>query len=46
LGNLGCKYVVIKNDAKTVADIRDMNPRGILVSPGPGGVMMPLLLHI
>uniref|UniRef100_A0A7S3QJU2 anthranilate synthase n=1 Tax=Dunaliella tertiolecta TaxID=3047 RepID=A0A7S3QJU2_DUNTE len=36
LGDLGCKYVVIKNDDKTVAEVRAMNPRGVLVSPGPG----------
>jgi anthranilate/para-aminobenzoate synthase component II len=27
---------VYKNDEKTVDEIRAMNPRGILVSPGPG----------
>lgn len=37
LGDLGCDYVVYKNDEKSVADIRAMNPRGVLVSPGPGG---------
>lgn len=36
LGDLGCEYVVFPNDAKTVDEIRAMNPRGILVSPGPG----------
>lgn len=36
LGDLGCEYVVFKNDEKTVEEIRAMNPRGILVSPGPG----------
>ena len=36
LGDLGCEYVVFPNDAKTVEEIRAMNPRGILVSPGPG----------
>lgn len=37
LGDLGADYVVFKNDEKTVAEIRAMNPAGILVSPGPGG---------
>lgn len=37
LGDLGCDYVVFPNDAKSVEEIRQMNPRGILVSPGPGG---------
>jgi anthranilate/para-aminobenzoate synthase component II len=36
LGDLGVDYVVYKNDEKTVAEIRAMNPAGILVSPGPG----------
>lgn len=36
LGDLGCEYVVYKNDEKSVEEIRAMNPRGILVSPGPG----------
>lgn len=36
LGDLGCEHVVFANDAKSVEDIAAMNPRGILVSPGPG----------
>lgn len=36
LGDLGCEYVVLANDEKTVEEIEAMNPRGILVSPGPG----------
>ena len=36
LGNLGCDYVVVANDACSVADIAAMNPAGVLVSPGPG----------
>lgn len=36
LGDLGCEHIVIKNDEKTVDELRDMQPRGILVSPGPG----------
>jgi len=36
LGNLGCKYIVLKNDEKTVEEIQAMKPAGILVSPGPG----------
>lgn len=38
LGDLGCEYVVFPNDAKTVEEIAAMNPRGILVSPGPGAL--------
>ena len=36
LGDLGCDHVVFPNDARSVEEIRAMNPRGILVSPGPG----------
>ena len=36
LGDLGCEHIVLKNDEKTVEEIADMQPRGILVSPGPG----------
>ncbi|MCC5891884.1 aminodeoxychorismate/anthranilate synthase component II [Exiguobacterium sp.] len=28
---------VVRNDELTVADIRDFNPSGIIISPGPGG---------
>eukprot|EP01024_Parvocaulis_polyphysoides_P053461 TRINITY_DN53280_c0_g1_i1.p2 TRINITY_DN53280_c0_g1~~TRINITY_DN53280_c0_g1_i1.p2 ORF type:complete len:178 (-),score=16.92 TRINITY_DN53280_c0_g1_i1:9-467(-) len=36
IGDLGAKYEVFKNDEKSVDEIKAMNPRGILVSPGPG----------
>lgn len=36
LGDLGCEHVVYKNDEKTVDELRELNPRGILLSPGPG----------
>ena len=32
----GVDLVVFKNDEKTCDEIREMNPRGILISPGPG----------
>lgn len=38
LGDLGCEYVVYTNDEKTVDEIRAMNPRGVLISPGPGAL--------
>ena len=38
LGDLSCEHIVFKNDEKTVEEIASMNPRGILVSPGPGSV--------
>ena len=41
LGDLGCEHVVFKNDQKTVEEIASMNPRGILVSPGPGDMSDP-----
>eukprot|EP00798_Chlamydomonas_sp_ICE-L_P027093 gene27092-2317_t len=36
LGDLGCEFVVYKNDEKTVEEIKAMQPRGVLISPGPG----------
>jgi len=36
LGDCGCEHVVYKNDEKTVDEIRALNPRGVMVSPGPG----------
>jgi len=36
LGSLGCEHVVLKNDDLTVEELRELAPRGILLSPGPG----------
>lgn len=36
LGDLGAEFMVIKNDEMTIQQIREMNPAGVLVSPGPG----------
>ncbi len=36
LGELGAETVVWRNDAGTVADVRELAPDGVLVSPGPG----------
>lgn len=36
LGDLGCEHVVYRNDEITVAELREMDPLGILISPGPG----------
>ncbi|KAH9533469.1 hypothetical protein CY35_18G054200 [Sphagnum magellanicum] len=36
LGDLGCKIEVYRNDDLTVEELRLKNPRGILISPGPG----------
>ena len=36
LGDLGCKIEVFRNDEITVEELRAKNPRGVLISPGPG----------
>ncbi len=36
LGELGAETVVWRNDAGTVADVRALDPDGVVVSPGPG----------
>jgi anthranilate synthase/aminodeoxychorismate synthase-like glutamine amidotransferase len=36
LGELGARTVVWRNDAGTVEDVRDLDPDGVLISPGPG----------
>ena len=36
LGELGCDIQVRRNDAVTVAEVREMVPDGIVISPGPG----------
>ncbi|XP_041013976.1 anthranilate synthase beta subunit 2, chloroplastic-like isoform X3 [Juglans microcarpa x Juglans regia] len=36
LGEVGCDFEVYRNDEVTVEDLKRMNPRGILISPGPG----------
>lgn len=36
LGELDCEHVVIFNDEKLVEEISEMNPKGIVISPGPG----------
>jgi anthranilate synthase component 2 len=35
LGELGADVNIVRNDAVTVADVADMNPAGIVISPGP-----------
>jgi anthranilate synthase component 2 len=39
IGELGHKPNVIRNDEKSVNEIRKMNPDGIVISPGPGTPM-------
>ncbi|CAI5489330.1 unnamed protein product, partial [Closterium sp. Naga37s-1] len=36
LGDLGCEHVVYRNDDITIDDLQKMDPRGVLISPGPG----------
>ncbi|XP_047983345.1 anthranilate synthase beta subunit 2, chloroplastic-like [Salvia hispanica] len=36
MGELGCEFEVFRNDELTVDDLKEKNPRGILISPGPG----------
>jgi anthranilate synthase/aminodeoxychorismate synthase-like glutamine amidotransferase len=35
LGELGAKVKTVRNDAITTAQIRELNPEGIVISPGP-----------
>ena len=36
LGSLGCEHIVVTNDELTVAELWELEPKGILLSPGPG----------
>lgn len=36
LGEMGCHLTVRRNDEITVAEMETLNPRAILISPGPG----------
>ncbi|XP_002981612.2 anthranilate synthase beta subunit 2, chloroplastic [Selaginella moellendorffii] len=36
LGDLGCEFVVYRNDEISVQALKSKRPRGILISPGPG----------
>jgi len=36
LGELGTEIKVVRNDRTTVEEIRSWNPRGVVISPGPG----------
>ncbi|GMY18142.1 anthranilate synthase beta subunit 2, chloroplastic-like [Fagus crenata] len=36
MGEVGCYFEVYRNDEITVEELKRMNPRGILISPGPG----------
>lgn len=50
LGELGAEVKVVRNDEITVADIEQMAPERIVISPGPctpneAGVSMPVIEH-
>ncbi|KAL8053079.1 hypothetical protein ABFX02_05G048400 [Erythranthe guttata] len=36
MGELGCEFEVYRNDELTVDELKGKNPRGVLISPGPG----------
>lgn len=36
MGELGCEFEVYRNDELTIDELKSKNPRGILISPGPG----------
>jgi anthranilate synthase/aminodeoxychorismate synthase-like glutamine amidotransferase len=36
LGELGAQPIVHRHDALTLSDVEDLDPNGILISPGPG----------
>ncbi|KAK9276713.1 hypothetical protein L1049_006249 [Liquidambar formosana] len=36
MGELGCDFEVYRNDELTVEELKMKNPRGVLISPGPG----------
>ncbi|XP_043696341.1 anthranilate synthase beta subunit 1, chloroplastic-like isoform X1 [Telopea speciosissima] len=36
MGELGCNFEVYRNDELTVEELKKKNPRGVLISPGPG----------
>ncbi|OAY25351.1 anthranilate synthase beta subunit 1, chloroplastic [Manihot esculenta] len=36
MGELGCHFEVYRNDELTVEELKRKNPRGLLISPGPG----------
>ncbi|KAG7563308.1 Glutamine amidotransferase [Arabidopsis suecica] len=36
MGELGCHFEVYRNDELTIEELKRKNPRGVLISPGPG----------
>ena len=51
LGELGAEVKVVRNDAVTVDEIRQMEPEGIVISPGPctpneAGISLDVVQHL
>lgn len=51
LGEMGLQLTVKRNDEITIADIRRLNPDGIVISPGPGtpdsaGISMDVITQL
>jgi anthranilate synthase/aminodeoxychorismate synthase-like glutamine amidotransferase len=51
LGELGAEPVVERNDRVTIAQVREMKPAAIVISPGPGrpadaGISIPLIREL
>jgi anthranilate synthase/aminodeoxychorismate synthase-like glutamine amidotransferase len=51
LGELGAEVLVKRNDAVTVAEVRELGPNGVLISPGPGrpedaGITLELIAQL
>lgn len=36
MGEMGCHFEVYRNDELTVEELKRINPKGVLISPGPG----------
>lgn len=50
LGELGAEPIVVRNNAKTVAELDELEPDAVLISPGPGtpdsaGVSLDVIEH-
>src|SRR6476659_9321654 len=50
LGELGAEPIVVRNDARSLAGFIELDPDGVLISPGPGtpddaGLSNDLILH-
>lgn len=48
LGELGAEPIVVRNDARTLDELVDLDPDGVLISPGPGtpddsGLSIPVI---